>query len=281
MVWNTRRARTLLFAQFLIAFGLISGAIQFAGQVFGVRFAEPGLVTGLSLAACLAWAIFKAFPRRHAGRAFDYPDISIEIRVGDILESDTDIVVGFCDTFDTDTTDDIVINGASLQGQLLQRTYENDRRRLDDDLARALSEYSPIKVETKTTKPQGKLMRYAIGTVAVIGSPKRRIYCVAYSRMGNDLTARCSIDDFWMSLGKLWTAIGARGQLNAVAVPIMGAELARVYALDRENLLKVIILSFVASSRVRPVCRELTVIIRPDDIETVDMLEMQAFLAAL
>lgn len=280
-MWNTPRARTLLFAQFLIAFGLISGAIQFAGQVFGIRFAEPGLVTGFSLAACLAWAIFKAFPRRYAGRAFDHPDLSIAIRVGDILELDTDIVVGFSDTFDTDTTADVVISGASLQGQLLRRTYENDRRRLDEDLTRALSGYTPIEVETKMAKPQGKLRRYAIGTVAVIGSPKRRIYCVAYSRMGNDLMARCSIDDFWISLGKLWEAIGARGQLSKVAVPIMGAELARVYALDRENLLKVIILSFVASSRVHPVCRELTVIVRPEDVEKVDMLEMQAFLAAL
>lgn len=61
----------------------------------------------------------------------------------------------------------------------------------------------------------------------------------------------------------------------------MGAELARIYALDRENLLKVIILSFMARSRLQAVCRELVVVIRPQDADKVDLLEMRAFLIAL
>ncbi|MBB2744130.1 UNVERIFIED_ORG: hypothetical protein FHR35_003966 [Microbispora rosea subsp. rosea] len=201
--------------------------------------------------------------------------------MGDILDADTDIVVGFTDTFDTDITDDVVINGASLQGQLLRRTYESNRSRLDEELARALSEYLPTTVETRAAKPKGKLERYSIGTIAVIGSPRRRIYCVAYSKMGNDLVARSSLDDLWISLGQLWATISARGQLSNVTIPIMGAELARVHSLDRENLLKVIILSFIARSRLQPMCRQLSVLIRQEDADKVDMLEMKAFLAAL
>jgi hypothetical protein len=43
----------------------------------------------------------------------------------------------------------------------------------------------------------------------------------------------------------------------------------------------VIVLSFIAQARTRPVCQELTVVIRPEDVEKVDMLELRAFLAAL
>src|SRR4051794_29191924 len=148
-------------------------------------------------------------------------------------------------------------------------------------MRKALAAVTPASVELRSAKPKGKLKRYPIGTVALIGLPKQRIYCVAYSRMSNELTAHSTMNDFWVSLDHLWEAIAARGQLSRVAIPIMGSELARIYALDRENLLKVSILSFMARSRLQAVSRELVVVIRPQDAEKVDLLEMRAFLAAL
>ncbi|MEV0386002.1 macro domain-containing protein [Nonomuraea sp. NPDC050643] len=281
LVVRTSRGRILLATQFFIAFGIVSAAVQFVGQVFGARFANPAGVTAISLAACLAWGLLRAFPRGRISRDLVHPDVTITIRVGDLLNQDADLVIGFTDTFDTDIGDNAVINRGSLQGQLLGRMYDGDLARLDEELEQAMAAVVPISVETRADKPKGKLKRYPLGTVATIGSPFRRIYCVAYSRMGNDLTARSSIDDLWLSLGHLWAAIARKGQLNRVAVPIMGAELARVHALDRENLLKMTILSFVAQSRTCPICRELVVVIRRADVEKVDLLEMKAFLAAL
>ncbi|MFD2348531.1 macro domain-containing protein [Nonomuraea ferruginea] len=264
---HTSRGRVLLTTHFFIAFGVISAAVQFVGQVFGVSFSSPGSVTVISLTACLAWGLVRAYPHSRISRDFTHPEMTITIQVGDLLKEDADLVVGFSDTFDADTTDNRIINGDSLQGQLLDRIYEGDLRRLDEELTCALSTTVPLSTETKESKPGGKLSRYPIGTVAVIGSPRRRIYCLAYSRMGNDLVAKSSMDDLWLSLGHLWTAISQNSQLRHVAVPVMGAELARVHALDKENLLKMIILSFIARSRARPVCRRLTVVIRPNDIE--------------
>ncbi|MGC5011987.1 macro domain-containing protein [Streptosporangium sp. DT93] len=281
LLLRTSRGRTLLASQFLIAFGLISAIVQFAGQVFGLRFAYPGLMTGVSLAICIIWAFVRSYPRSRAMREFTHPDLTIVIRIGDIFNEEADLVVGFSDTFDTDTTDNYIINESSLQGQLLRQTYGEDRCRLDRELDKALSGVEPLETETRATKLKGKLRRYPIGTIAVIGSPQQKIYCVAYSRLNNELTAQSSMNDLWVSFGQLWKVIGQRGQLSKVAIPVMGAELARVHSLDRENLLKVIILSFIAHSRTQPICRKLTVVIRPEDAEKVDLLEMQAFLAAL
>ncbi|SPL91886.1 putative regulatory protein [[Actinomadura] parvosata subsp. kistnae] len=280
-VFRTSRGRVLLATQFFIAFGVVSAGVQFVGQVFGVRFGNPGGVTAISLGACLAWGVLAAYSRGRVSRDFPHPDMTITIQVGDLFAQEADLVVGFTDTFDLDTTDDSIINRNSLQGQLLSRLYEDDLARLDGELKRALTATVPVAAETAESKPRGKRDRYPLGTVAVIGSPRRRIYCLAYSRMGNDLVARSSVDDLWAGLARLWAAIGDHSQLGHVAVPVMGAELARVHALDRENLLKVIILSFVAHSRMRPVCRRLSVIIRPEDVEKVDLLEMRAFLTAL
>ncbi|WP_030454119.1 macro domain-containing protein [Herbidospora cretacea] len=279
-IFWTPRGRRQFAAQSLIAFGLISAIVQFTGQVFGVKFDHPAMVTGISLAVCVIYGVVQSFPRTQTTAEFRHPDLSITVRVGDILSIESDLVVGFCDTFDTDTSDNIVINRKSLQGQLLHQLYDNDRGRLDKELDQALSGVQPVFVEPSTAK-RGKLERYPVGTVAVIGSPDRRIYCLAYSRMSNTLLAESSIDDLWLSLSRLWATIADRGQLNSVAIPIIGAELARVSTLDRENLLKVIILSFAAQSRVRPICRELTVVVRPSELDKVDMLEVRAFLGAL
>ncbi|MDP4511351.1 macro domain-containing protein [Nonomuraea turcica] len=265
----------------LIAFGLISAVVQFAGQVFGLKFSQPGLITGVSLGFCVVWGFARAYPRRRIERQFTHPDLTVIIKIGDLLEERADLVVGFSDTFDTDVGDNAIINRSSLQGQLLTRIYGGDRSRLDGELSKALASVTPASMETRATKPKGKLKRYPIGTVALIGPPDQRIYCVAYSRMGNELTAHSSMNDLWVSLDRLWEAIAASGQLGKVAIPIMGAELARIYALDRENLLKVIILSFMARSRVQAVSRELMVVIRPQEVDKVDLLEMRAFLAAL
>ncbi|GAA2285039.1 hypothetical protein GCM10010149_33390 [Nonomuraea roseoviolacea subsp. roseoviolacea] len=265
----------------LIAFGLISAAVQFAGQVFGLKFTQPGLLTAVSLGLCVVWGFIRAYPRSIIERQFTHPDLTVKIKVGDLLKEKADLVVGFSDTFDTDIEDDTVINRSSLQGQLLVRAYGGDRSRLDEELRKALATVTPASVETRAAKPKGKLKRYPIGTVALIGPPNQRVYCVAYSRMSNELTAHSTMNDLWLSLDHLWEAIAARGQLSRVAIPIMGSELARIYALDRENLLKVSILSFMARSRLQAVSRELVIVIRPQDAEKVDMLEMQAFLAAL
>ncbi|MFI6815680.1 macro domain-containing protein [Nonomuraea sp. NPDC050328] len=281
MILSTARGRALLAANVLIAFGLVSAVVQFAGQVFGMKFSHPGLITGASLGLCVVWGFVRSYPRERIERQFVHPDLTVVIKVGDLLEEQAHLVVGFSDTFDTDSDADEVINRASLQGQLLARVYGGDRARLDGELSKALASVTPACVEARTAKQRGKLKRYPIGTVALIGPPDRRVYAVAYSRMGNDLTAHSSLNDLWTSLDRLWKSIAASGQLGRVAIPVMGAELARIYALDRENLLKVIILSFMARSRLEPVCRELVVVIRPQDADKVDLLEMRAFLAAL
>jgi Domain of unknown function (DUF6430) len=189
--------------------------------------------------------------------------------------------VGFSDTFDIDTTNDLVISKASLQGQLIDRIYGGQTNRIEAELAAALRDKGPESTERRAAKRAGKLKRYPIGTVATLGTPARRIFAVAYSRMGNDLVAESTVDRLWRSLDSLWDAVYQNGQLRPVAVPLVGAELARIDNLDRESLLKMMLLSFVARSRERVISRELVVVIHPRDYDKINMLEMEAFLRTL
>jgi transcriptional regulator with XRE-family HTH domain len=209
------------------------------------------------------------------------PDVEINVVVGNLFDQDTHLAVGFSDTFDTSFEDNRIIHSASLQGQLLHQVYQGDEDRLDEQLAVALTGISPVSVESRRDKPYGKLARYPLGTVAVLGEPRRLIFAVAYGRMGNDLVARAPVEDLWHCYTSLWDAVYRRGQRDALAVPLMGSGLARIDTLDRGNLLRLILLSFVAYSRLRIICRELRIVIAPEDLRRVDLASLGTFLQTL
>jgi hypothetical protein len=205
----------------------------------------------------------------------------VEVKVGDLFEQDAHLIVGFNDVFDTDTTNGVVINPTSVQGQFQERIYGNDLRRLDADLAKALRGNAVIATESRTAKRQGKLRRYPIGTVAALGDSSRRFFCVAYSKMQNNLIAKSTVDYLWQSLGSVWDSVYLYGQRGTVAIPIVGSELARINCLDRESLLRMTLLSYVARSREELICKRLVVVIHPQDFGRINMLEVAAFVRTL
>jgi plasmid maintenance system antidote protein VapI len=209
------------------------------------------------------------------------PDVLLHIIEGDLFDQQTHLAVGFSDTFDTSTEENRVIHDSSVQGQLLRRVYHGDQDWLDGQLTAALTHVVPVSVESQRDKPHGKQVRYPLGTVAVLGEPRRLIFVVAYSRMGNDLVARAPVEELWSCFTELWEAVYRHGQRGALSVPLMGSGLARVDSLDRGNLLRLILLSFVSYSRLRLICNEMNIVISPGDTHRVDLTGLRDFLKTL
>lgn len=265
----------------MAAFGGISAVLQFAGQFFPRSFAVPGAVTVASVTACLAWGLGRARPVARVQQAFRRPDMTVVVESGDVFDEPAHLVVGFCDTFDTASAGGAVINGDSVQAQLLARRYGGDVQRLDAELTAALAAVAPVAREDQNRKPLGKLDRYPLGTVAVLGARPRLVFAVAYSRIGNDCVASSSTEDLWSALNRLWDSMHRHAQLERVAMPLVGSGLSRLDHLDQDSLLRLILMSFVARSREGAVCRELRVVVRPSDLERINMREVAAFLSAL
>ena len=280
-----------------LAFGTLDGILVFLGGFLMALGLLAGLAAGcwalvhpdLPLAATIAvlgvpafgWAVARTSARSVATHRFQRPDMTVTLRFGDLFDEDAHLVVGFSDTFDTSVVDDRIINSSAVQGQLVERCYGGDHRRLDRELTSALSRHTPVRVEKRDTKRWGKLTRYPVGTVAVLGRPERRTFAVAYSRMGNDLVPRSSVNDLWSSLSNLWDAVYEHGQRAPVAMPLVGAGAARIDHLGPQGLLKLILLSFVARSREIQLCRELRIVIRPADLRAIDVPDIMAFLRRL
>lgn len=284
LLFWTRRGVSLLIRNALSAFGLLAGLLQLALAIwtdFKVPAHERWNVLAALVAVSFVFGAVRAWPRREVSREITGPDIKVTVKVGNLFDQPTHLVIGFSDAFDTDTTNSVVIDQNSVQGQFQDRIYGNDLTRLDAEIDVALSGKTSIRTESPADKSAGKLARYPIGTVALLGDPARFYFCVAYTKMQNDLIASSNVHFLWQSLAAAWESVYLHGQRKPVSIPIVGAELARIACLNRESLLKMILLSFVARSREGLVCKELTVVIHPKDFHHINMLEVAAFLRTL
>jgi DNA-binding SARP family transcriptional activator len=206
----------------------------------------------------------------------DFADLkaTVVVTTGDLFaQDDANLVVGFCDTFDTDTNRNIIISSESAQGMLLRTLYGGDRRKLDRELRAALSRAPKVVVESRSAKPRGKLTRYPVGTVATLYHATRRVFAVAYSRMGNDLMARSTLPALRLSLESLWDAVYRHGQLKPVAIPLVGSSLSRTGATN-EELLTMIVESFLTGLRRRYLGPELRVVLPPPLFDQMDVSEV-------
>ncbi|MFJ8047321.1 macro domain-containing protein [Streptomyces luteogriseus] len=264
-----------------VQFGLLSGAVQLYLTFWPDSSLPRGTafltVVGLSLVG----GIVGSWPRTRVSHEFQHPEFEVTIKVGDLFEQPGHLVVGSNDVFDTDTEDDLLIVHRSVQGQFLHRLYASETTRLDGDIDTALAGVPPVRVEDRAAKRAGKLARYPLGTVAVLGSPQQRYFLSAYGTMRNDLTVDSGPDQIWNSLEELWDAIHLHARREAVAMPVVGSGLARIDSMDHASLIKLILLSFVTRSRRSVICKELTIVVLPEDYVRVDMLELAMFLRTL
>lgn len=95
--------------------------------------------------------------------------------------------------------------------------------------------------------------------------------------MGNDLRIQSNADHIWNSLSRLWEEVRHKGHGMEVAIPVIGADLARTN-LPRMTLAKLIIMSFIVASKKEFISRKLTLVIYPRDLENTDFYDLEDFL---
>ena len=196
----------------------------------------------------------------------DQPRFRTQITIvgGDLLAQQGDLVIGTCDTFDVAVPD--IIERSSVQGVALEA-----------DLDAALQSVTPIGRVAK----KGKTLRYPLGTVAVVDRPPRKLFFVAYTTMDESNTAHCTSDGLWASLNSLWDAISQSSDGRTICVPVIGGGTSRLSSIvPTQEAIRLTILSFMFASRSNKVCDELRIVVRPQDYQRLDRLELQAFLTS-
>jgi DNA-binding SARP family transcriptional activator len=215
-------------------------------------------------------------------REFPGLGVTVVVRCGDMFEQDdANLAMGFGDTFDTAIADDAVISRDSVQGQLLDRLYGGDRRRLDADLRRGLRGVEAVRVENAHDKPRGKRVRYPVGTVVPLPMDGRRVFGFVHCRQDLDLVTHSTPAELRLGLEQLWRSVRQYGLLRPVAIPLAGSGLARVAGLTREQLMILIIDTFLTSCRDARCASELRIVLRKSQVGRMRISDVARFVETL
>ncbi len=264
------------FKRFSVIFGSVSAVVGLVAALDPsvVQYGLPAFLGLTGLILLLSFIL--ELPKRTISHSFSHPDMRITVKVGNILEQREHLVIGFSDTFDTEIGE--IINANSLQGKFLSSLYNYDRTRLDRDLDLALQGEN---FEVDSTKTVGKNKRYKIGTTVAIPGENRKFFCCAYSYMKSDLRATSDIDNLWISLQAIWAKVRHDGEQKAIVMPVIGTNLARVPGISFTLPLKLILLSFLVNSRIECISKELVIVIREEDVDKVNLLEVEDYIKSL
>lgn len=231
---------------------------------------EYGGLLGIAIVIAIIWN----WPKAIIKHRFAHNDLTVRVIKGDVLDAKSNIVIGFCDTFDTQIGS--IIRGTSLQGQFQQKAFNGDVAKLDQQLDNLLANEKRLCIHDPD-KTTGKQLRFPIGTVITLEYGKR-YFPLVYTRMGNDLACiPTPAEDITAALYRLWACVRRSGQNEAVSIPVIASDLARS-GLSRTTLIKMIMLTFYTSHFSEPVTNALDIYVHPSDIEHVDFNAIEAFL---
>ena len=257
--------------------GFISAIFQFVIIAFPSQAASlQGLCVVIgTVITSIIFGLIVSWPRP-IEMEYSAPKTRIKIIKGDLLRQDSHLVVGVCDTFDTELPN--IISPRSLLGQTIHNTFGGDVKSLDEQLHYTLSKLAPV----GTIDKEGKKEKYGVGTVVAVRHAPRIIYFLSYCEMNQRNEAFGTVDGVWKSLVSLWDKQSEVGNHGPISVPVIGGGQARMsHLLPAQDSIRLIALSFMFASRKHKISDELRIVVQPSDYDRLDRLELQSFLSSL
>lgn len=227
------------------------------------------------LAAAILWVVTTRRPVSRVVYKVPKRDLVFEVKIGDIFAEQGDIVVSTNTTFDTDMASGL-ISPDSLQGQLALKFFQGNTAEIDRQLALGLCGVTSV---TNTSAP-GKKEEYPIGTVVKVTNGRKMFYFLAMSRLNSNGTASSTLRDVEDSLERLWQFIANHGNLQDLAVPLVGTGRGRIDT-SRKKMTEKIAQSFADAAKGKAFCNRLTVMIHPADADRfqVNLFEIRDYLS--
>jgi len=125
------------------------------------------------------------------------------------------------------------------------------------------------------------LSPHDIGTTVEVEQNGKLFYLLVNSKKRNNNRVESSVDDFLLSLSKLWTYIALEsGRNSVVTIPLISTSHGRITNINRTTAIKEIIESYIDTSKSLNIADKLIISIQPDDLKkgNIDLDEIDDFL---
>jgi hypothetical protein len=265
--WPSRKR---FLAYWLGTYGAVWGILEPIAYFFPDFRPTPNPWLWIIFAIGLLHGFYSVRPRWAVEARIAGSDIFAEVRVTDVFQSNSPLIVPCNTTFDIDIGRDFLVP-SSIQGQLVAKEFGGNASELDEVVSNELVLLDHRRIETldQGTKP-GRLDRFQLGTIVRIKGPAtgRTYYLLAMSHIGESGRAHCSLSDIRAALEDLWTELPKRGTRSDLMMPLLGTNMGRLSG-TRKEIVSEILLTFVEKIRQgEPGCvNRLTVAIRNEDAE--------------
>lgn len=181
---------------------------------------------------------------------FPQRDFSVEVRISDIFEVAGAVVISTNTEFEADVAGG-KISPNSLQGQFTARYFTGSQQELIDEIQKSLAEING-------TAP------YSYGTTVPITTHGKTFYFVAMSSLNDAGNATTTPENVKAALSGLWAHVREAGELQELAVPLIGTGRGRL-KLPRRKVIEMIAQSFVSACADGSITDRLVIVVSPDD----------------
>ena len=219
------------------------------GQIDKYTKSIPFFIIGFILIAIIV--IIKNRPKTSFSYKLRDKDNFIEVKVGDAFDNKGALIIPFNNYFDVSLGGNVK-KANSLQNKLIKVYYSDKEKHLTQDISKKISNSPP----------------FDIGTTIEIEQNNKTFFLLVNSHKKENNRVESTIDDFLLSLSKVWDFIALEsGRNSTVTIPIISTNHGRITDLNRMNAIKEIIHSYIEASKSLNIADKLIISIFPDDIK--------------
>jgi hypothetical protein len=183
---------------------------------------------------------------------FSQYDFCVQVCITDLFKVQGAAMISSNTIFEADVAGG-KISVDSLQGQFTAKYYTGNQSELIMDISEEL-------------KSVGSSPPYPMGTTIQIHTHGKTFYLTAMAELGDSGNASSTITDIKNALDGLWDFVRTSGELQELAVPVVGTGRGRL-KISRKKMVALIAESFVKASIKDKFTDKLVITIRPEDAE--------------
>ena len=179
-------------------------------------------------------------------------DNFIEIKVGDAFKNPGSLVIPINNHFDVSLGGNVK-KAKSLQNKLITDFYSGKEEHLAIDISE---------------KIDPSLSPHDVGTTVEVEQSGKFFYLLVNSKKKPNNRVESSVDDFLLSLSKLWVYIALEsGRNSVVTIPLISTNHGRITNINRTTAIKEIIESYIDTSKSLNIADKMIISIHPDDLK--------------
>lgn len=177
-------------------------------------------------------------------------DLCIQVRIENLFQRKGAIMISTNTEFEADVANG-KISKDSLQGQFTAKYYTGNQDKLIDEINEKL-------MSLNLDRP------YPMGTTIEIHTHGKTFYLTAMAKLNENGNASSNILDIENALKGLWEHVKTHGELQELAIPVIGTGRGRILE-SRKKIIGLVAESFVQASTEGKFTDTLTINIRPED----------------